>query len=138
MKKMIISVFVLLCIFSSHPAYAKVLPRFRGSSARGGSSGVGTSARLRPDRLALIVSLNNLNKAKSVSYILSYQTNGKDEGVAGTIDSSAGDSTSRELLFGTCSTGVCTYHTNITNMKLEVTSSLVSGKTTLKRFRIRV
>ena len=138
MKRIIITVLVLLFFFSSHPAYAKILPRFKGVSAKGGSRGIGASARLRQDRQALIVSFSNLRKAKSVSYILSYRTNGKDEGVAGEIDSSAGDSTSRELLFGTCSTGVCTYHTNIANMKLEVTSSLVSGKTTIKRFRIKV
>ncbi len=138
MKKIIIAIAVSLFLFSQHPVYARLLPRFRGGSSRGGSNGIGTSARLRPDRQALIVSFSSLSKAKSVNYVLSYQTNGKEEGVAGEINSSAGESTSRELLFGTCSTGVCTYHTNITNMKLEITSSLVSGKTTIKRFRIRV
>lgn len=112
----------------------RLLPRFRGVKKTVGSS---VSARLRGDRKALNVSFSNLKKARNVMYILMYQTNGKDEGVSGSIDLSS-DSTTRELLFGTCSSGVCRYHTSITNMKLEVTSEMTSGKKTLKRFRIRV
>lgn len=139
MKKIILLLVVFL--FASKPVEAKLLPRFAksGQAGRGRyTSGVGVSAYLRGDRLALVVNFNNLNKANSVSYTLSYQTNGKDEGIGGVIDSSGGSSASRELLFGTCSSGVCRYHTNIANMKLEVTSELTSGRKTLKRFRIRV
>jgi len=67
-----------------------------------------------------------------------YQTNGKDEGVSGTIDSSSGLSVTRELLFGTCSAGVCRYHPNITGMKLEIVSELSNGKQTLRRYKIRI
>lgn len=127
-------------VFTSSSVEAKVLPRFRGVGGVGRvySSGVGVSAYLRSDRLALVVNFSNLNKANNVSYTLSYQTNGKEEGVGGSIDSSAGNSTSRELLFGTCSGGVCRYHTSLTNMKLEVTTELTSGRRTLRRFRIRI
>ena len=117
---------------------AKVLPRFRGSGGRIISSGVGVSAYLRSDRLALVVNFSNLSKANNVSYTLSYQTNGKEEGIGGSIDSSGGNSASRELLFGTCSGGVCRYHTGLTNMKLEVTTELASGRRTLRRFRVRI
>ena len=101
-------------------------------------SGVGTSVRLRSDRKALLVYFSNVSKAKSVSYVLMYQTNGKEEGVGGSIDSAAGNSAQRVLDFGTCSAGVCRYHSNITQMTFEVTIDLPNGKKTLRRFRIRV
>lgn len=119
---------------------AKLLPRFTKTSNAGQrvvASGLVVSPKLRGDRQALTLSLSNLQKVNNVIYTLMYQTNGKDEGVGGTIDSSAGNSTTRELLFGTCS-DVCRYHSNITNMKLEIVSELPNGRKTLKRYRIRV
>ena len=121
---------------------AKLLPRFTKTGKIAGqrivSSGLVVSPKLRRDRLALILTLSNLQKVNNITYTLMYQTNGKDEGVSGTINSSAGPSATRELLFGTCSAGVCRYHPNITNMKLEIVSELSNGKQTLKRYRIRV
>lgn len=111
---------------------AKLLPRFIKTNK------MVVSLKLRRDRLALILSLSNLQKVNNITYSLMYQTNGKDEGISGTIDSSAGTSITRELLFGTCSAGVCRYHPNITNMKLEIVSDLPNGKQTLKRYRIKV
>ncbi len=121
---------------------AKLLPRFTRTNKTAGqrtvSSGLVVSPKLRRDRLALIITFSNLQKVNNVTYTLMYQTNGKDEGVSGTIDSSAGTSVTRELLFGTCSAGVCRYHPNITNMKLEIISELSNGKQTLKRYKIKV
>ena len=130
-----------LFLFFSDPVQAAILPRFRKSSGKSGgvvSSGVGISARLRGDRKALNLYLSNLSKAKSVTYTLIYQTNGKDEGVSGSVDSSAGNNTSRELLFGTCSSGVCRYHQNLSSMKVEVITELLNGRKTMRRFRVRV
>lgn len=133
---------LLLILFFFAPILsveAKVLPRFQSSKSIGKSyaSGIGVSARLRTDRRALNVYFSNLQKANSVMYTLIYETNGKQEGASGTIDISSSN-TSRELLFGTCSSGDCTYHQNITNMKLEILSELTNGKKTMKRFRIKV
>lgn len=142
MKKILIISFLLL-FFSFvlvYKADARLLPRFQTTrKATGGvSSGAYVAARLRGDRLALIVTFGNLQKVRSITYTLMYKTNGVDQGVSGSLDSQAGNSVTRELLFGTCSSGICRYHGNITNMKLEVTSELLNGKHVLKRFRIRV
>lgn len=139
-KSLILIVVFLVLFFASVTAEAKLLPRFRVSTKKsvGVSSGVVTSPRLRSDRKALSVYFNNLSKAKNVTYTLIYQTDGKDEGISGSIDSSAGNSTTRELLFGTCSAGVCRYHANLKNMKLEVVTELLSGKKLLRRFRVKV
>lgn len=129
----------MIFLFVINKVDARLLPRFQ-HAARGRvvSSGPYATAKLRGDRLALLVTFGNLNKASNVSYTLMYQTNGVDQGVSGSLDSSAGNAVSRELLFGTCSSGVCRYHGNITNMKLEVSFELANGKHLIKRFRVRV
>lgn len=125
-------------------AYAKLLPRYRGS---GGTSvpistrsyaGVGVSPSFMPGRGGLRVAFSNLQNATSVSYVLVYETGGKQEGVSGSVSSSDGSSVVRDLQFATCSSGVCVNHGKISNMQFTVTSELTSGKTSIKRFRIRV
>ena len=122
------------------PVEAKLLPRFTGAVKYTGGSGTSfaVSPRLRSDRQALNVYFGGLSRVRNVSYVLTYSGNGSDQGVMGSVDASIGNATSRELLFGTCSTSVCTYHSNISNMKLEVTVEQLSGKRTLKRYRIKV
>lgn len=141
MKKSILILLLPLFLFISvQPVSAKLLPRFAGMAKKtaGVSSGVIISPKLRSDRKALNLYFSNLTKAKNITYTLIYQTTGKDEGISGSLDSSAGDSTTRELLFGTCSSGVCRYHADIKNMKLEIISELHTGKKFLRRFRIRI
>ena len=144
MKKLYIATVILAAIFFLLPygVVAKTLPQAKAAASAkktsAGSSLVGVTPRLRKDRKALVVYFRNLGKVRSVSYALIYQTNGKDEGAMGSVDPAAANSTSRELLFGTCSAGVCRYHTGITNMRFEVTIELLSGKKYLRRFRIKV
>ena len=96
------------------------------------------SVRFRSDRRALNVNFYNLTTASSTSYELTYLGNGIEQGVVGSINQTEGSSASRLLLFGTCSKAVCTYHKNIQNMRLTITSKLNSGKTLIKRYKIKV
>ncbi|PIQ70287.1 hypothetical protein COS55_04035 [Candidatus Shapirobacteria bacterium CG03_land_8_20_14_0_80_40_19] len=96
------------------------------------------SVKFRSDRRALNVSFYNLNTASSTSYELTYLGNDLEQGVVGSINPNEGSSASRLLLFGSCSGNVCTYHKNIQNMQLKITSKLKSGKTLIKRYRIKV
>lgn len=137
----LLSIFYIVFFLLAVDIQARLLPRFRSvkkSSGQAVYSGVGVSARLRGDRRALNLYFSNLSAARNVTYTLIYQTDGKEEGARGSIDSSGGNTASRELLFGTCSAGVCRYHANLKNMRLEVITELLSGKKTIKRFRIRV
>ena len=86
----------------------------------------------------MTVNFFNLSQVKSLEYVLTYESNGNEQGVTGSIDTTSGSSLSRELVFGTASSGVYTYHSNIKNMKLEVNVVLKSGKKFLKRYRVRV
>jgi len=135
-------VVTILMLSHVQPAQAKLLPRFAGSNAAANQtprsySSVIITPRFMPARNGLRVSFAGLSNATNVTYILSYETNGKPEGVQGSINPSEG-STTRELLFGTCSTGVCVSHLDIKNMTLEIRSELTIGKTSIKRYRIRV
>ncbi len=142
-KIIIFIVFAFLLLFTAQVSFAaKVLPQSKKAPAQssikstGGS--IGIYPRLRGDRKALLVTFSNLQNAKSVSYILTYTTNGQQEGAGGSVKPSEGATANRELLFGTCSKNVCRYHTNISNMKLEVTAELKSGKKLIKRYKIKV
>lgn len=135
--------FLLILSFLGPPAaMAKRLPKAVVSSKAGkkfaAPSGVVISAKLRGDRRAINLYMSNLNLAQAVSYTLSYDTNGKGEGIGGSVDPKGIYSTSRELVFGTASSGVYRYHSNITGAKLEVIATLKSGKKIVKRFKIKV
>lgn len=132
------AILIIIFLFISTGVEARLLPRFLGRSSGSVASGLVVSPRLRSDRLALIVTLSNLNKVNSAFYSLIYQSNGIEQGVNGSLDSSQGNSVTRELLFGTCSSGVCRYQENLSNMTFEVTSELPSGKRVLRRFRVRI
>lgn len=136
----IILIFILLfanLVFFSLPALAKRLVHKISQPVKNSSS-ITIKPKLRGDRLALIVNLNNLGQASSVSYELTYEANGIPQGVRGTITPAGENSTQRELLFGTCSSNVCTYHQNIKNMKFTVASTLKSGGKIIKPFRVKV
>jgi len=140
---LLIAIPLLIVLFPSK-AQAKLLPRFTGSggtpitrSSVVSSKNVVVTPRFLPGKSGLRVSFSGLSNANSVGYMLTYNTNGKEEGVTGSIDISS-NSTQRDLLFSTCSSGVCTNHGKITGMKLEITSKLKSGKTSIRRYRIRV
>lgn len=100
------------------------------------SRGVNAYVRFRPDRLALLIDFSNFDNLESGSYQLIYETNGVQQGAGGSII--LGDTSTKTLLFGTCSANVCTYHSNITNARLSITSVLKDGTTVLKPYRIRV
>lgn len=123
------------------PVEAKVLPQAKSApkvvQKSTGSGSITIYPRLRRDRKALLVTFSNLQNTSSVSYTLVYETNGQQEGAGGSVKPTEGTA-NRELLFGTCSSGVCRYHSGIKNMKFEVTTVLKNGKTSIKRYKIRV
>jgi hypothetical protein len=100
--------------------------------------GTKASVRFRPDRRGIYLNLswNNDNFA-AITYMLTYTTNGLAQGAGGSvIASTAGQQ--RELLFATCSAGVCRWHTNIKNARLVIETKLKSGVTIRKPFRLKV
>lgn len=135
-------VFLFSIFLFTKSAEAKVLPQAskatKVTTNKVTTTGINVTPRLRSDRRALIVYFSNLQNAKNVSYMLTYQTSQQEEGARGDIKTTGPSSTSQELLFGTCSKGVCRYHTGIKNAKLEVSYTSQTGKKYIKRYKIKV
>lgn len=112
---------------------AATVGRSSSSSGRGVKAGV----RFRSDRKALLLSFPDFGQAVSATYSLTYTSNGISQGARSTVtpETAGGE---RELLFGTCSKGVCRYHSNITNARLVIDSKLSSGVIIRKPYRIRL
>lgn len=120
------------------PPYVLALKK-RAPKKAGTTSGVSySSARLSRGTNSVILSLTNLTKVTRVTYELSYSANGKAEGVGGSLSPSGQTNESRDLYFGTCSSGVCTAHRNIKNATLTVGTTLKNGQKYSKRYRMKV
>lgn len=145
MKKLALILIVFSVFLSAGIADAKILPQAGKSAAikpsvKSMGSTIGVYPKLRSDRKALIVNFTNLQNAKSVSYSLVYSQGplGQQEGAGGALNLTGQTTDKAELLFGTCSSGVCKYHTGIKDARLEVSYTSVNGKKYLKKFKIRV
>lgn len=139
-KKALVLLVVSAFLFT-RDVEAKVLPQAQTAKPAVQNTkvtGIGVSARLRPDRRALTVYFSNLQNASAVSYALMYNTSGQQEGAMGAINFTGSSTASEELLFGTCSKNVCRYHTGINNAKLDISYSLKNGKKYLKKYKIKV
>lgn len=101
------------------------------------SSGIPSIVRYQPNRLGLNLSFSNFRGLESVSYSLTYNTNGIAQGIGGTITTANNPTATRELLFGTCSRGACRYHYNLSNARLILTAKYTNGRTTTKSYRIK-
>ena len=138
MKVKTIGLFLLLFVFLSPVSVLAIKKLVRRQSGGVSAQGYGVSIRpkLRADHQALLLVFSGMDKAKSVSYNLTYQSGEIGQGAQGNYDAASGN-TQKELVFGTCSGIVCTYHQSIKDMVLEVKSSLKSGKTLTQRFQIK-
>ena len=140
---LILSGVLLVILAFPHEAAAKrIIPQAKSSSSiknRAPTRGVSTSVKFRGDRRAIVVNFSNLSLASSVSYTLSYTSRGTPQGAGGTISPAVtSDPTSREIIFGSCSSGVCRYDSGITNAKFVVTTTLKNGGKVVKSFKLKV
>lgn len=134
---MIILLLVIFLLFPS-PAYArKKLPARSARAVVSGSTLPQTGLKLRGDHLALLLTMTNLDKAKSLSYLLTYQAAGVGQGAEGSHDPALGN-TQKELVFGTCSASVCTYHQSLSGMLFQATIGLKDGRTLVRKYQIKI
>ncbi|MDO8451577.1 MAG: hypothetical protein Q7S76_01785 [bacterium] len=137
-----ITVALLITIFLFIPTHAFVQaakPRIRKTVTKTGSGGglSYSSAKLSRGTNSVVVTFLNLDKVKKTSYTLSYESAGTLQGVAGSLVAQGQSTEVRDLYFGTCSKGVCTPHAT-KNASLTISTTLSSGATYTKRYRIRM
>ena len=139
---LIFCVVTLLSLGTTNISAKKVLPRVLNPGSTNASSkslkGITTSVRFRSDRRALIVTFDNLQIASSVNYVLTYTTDGTEQGFQGSVSTTLPSPQTREIVFGTCSSGACRYDTKPTNAKLQITTTLKTGKKVIKTYRIKI
>lgn len=144
MKKLI-TVALLALLFTSVNTQVveakRLLPQLKSTvpqtRAKAVTSSVKVAVKLRGDRRAIIVTFSNLEVASKVAYSLIYTSRGIQEGAGGSL-TLLSETQTRELLFGTCSSGVCRYHSGIKNARFTVTTTLKNGRKVVKPFKIRV
>lgn len=132
-------ILLLLSIISSLPSLAAKKRLSRGGAntpvRRTYTRGVKASVSFRPDRRGLLINFSGFGNITSVTYTLTYAADGISQGAMGTVTpATAGEQ--REVLFGTCSHGVCRYHSNIKNARLVIDSKLSSGQIIRKPYKI--
>ena len=101
------------------------------------ASGVTVKVKFRPDRKGVILNFANLTTASGVSYDLIYDTRGTTQNAGGAVKISSATANT-EVIFGTCSSGVCRYDSGISNAKLQVFITLKNGRKIVKPFRLKV
>ena len=137
MRVFLLWIVILLSLTLTQPVIGAKL-RVRKATGTTGSGLSYSSAKLSRATNSVVVSFMNLNKVKRISYTLSYSANGIEQGAIGSLIPSGKATDSRDVYFGTCSKGVCTPHYNITNARLVVTTTLSSGGTYTKAYRIKI
>ncbi len=143
MKKILYSLALVipLTLLISTPVFAKkLLPFLRKATgvATSTSSGVTSSVKFRGDRLGVIVTFGNLASATKVDYFLSYTTRGTTQGASGSITDTSVGTASRDIIFGSCSHGVCRFDSGISNAKFVITIRLNNGRKIVRTYRLKV
>lgn len=134
MRTLIFSLFFLLAMFFPQSvSAAKKISRSQVSAPV--TSSAWSTLRLRSDHKSLWISLGGMQHASTVTYTLTYTADGVGQGVQGSHTPSDGNII-KEILFGTCSGAVCSYHQNITDMVFEISLGLNSGGTIVRRYAI--
>lgn len=133
-----LTIFLLMILFSGSALTAKKRLSRGGVNTpvrRTYTRGVKASVSFRPDRRGLLINFSGFGNITSVTYTLTYAADGISQGAMGTVTpATAGEQ--REVLFGTCSHGVCRYHSNIKNARLVIDSKLSSGQIIRKPYKI--
>ncbi len=137
MTKIIGTLFILSLLLVALPGVI-LAARVRVRSTGGAVGITYSSAKLSRPTHSVIVTFLHLDRVTKVTYTLSYTANGVEQGAMGSISPTGEISDSRDLYFGTCSRGVCTPHYNISAATLLIQSTLKSGGTNTKRYRIRI
>lgn len=137
--RIVLAILLVGVLLKPGPIYAakKFVPKKSAGKATVPKGSIPAIVKYRGDKLGILFSFANFNSIDSVNYSFTYNTNGNPQGAGGTIRTANSPTAERELLFGTCSTSVCTYHSGLTNARLVLTAKMTNGNTVNKSYRIK-
>lgn len=122
------------------PTVSAAKPRVKSTGSKSITTATAgySTAKLSRGTNSVVVTFLNLKSVSKITYTLSYTANGIEQGVVGTLTPSGIATDSRDLYFGTCSHGVCTAHRGIQKATLVIETKLNSGRTNIKRYKIKI
>ena len=92
---------------------------------------------LNSDHTQASFALENISDFTSLSYTLTYTSSSGPQGIIGAKNINSPTLTLGNLVLGTCSSGgTCTYHQNITDLRLEVTLNGPITRTLIKQISL--
>ncbi len=145
MKKIFLIIIFCIIIAAAFPKNADAAKKFVPSTKKtttvkkstASSGSIPAVVRYRSDKLGILFSFSNFSGIESVAYSFLYRSNNIQQGAGGAVRADNNPGMERELLFGTCSTSVCTYHYNLTGARLVLTAKMTNGSTVSKSYRIK-
>lgn len=135
MKKLLVSLFLVLVIFLPISTTSFAAPKVKGSAAVSNSAKIKVGTKLAKG--ILNVTFSNLTKAKKISYELTYKRGGVAEGVSGSVSFKGKGPVTKKITLGTCSGKVCVYHKKVSNIRLKVTTKYASGGQETKTYNVK-
>jgi hypothetical protein len=134
---LLLSTFIYFYLLSPvHAARQRFRKQNAGPAVASTSRGAKCTVRFRPDRLGLKFTCVTPDDFQSGNYELIYDANGVTQAAGGTI--LPNNPQTYEVLFGSCSGAVCTFHENIQNARLSIKSTLKNGTRILKPYRLNI
>ena len=142
----LVSFSILLLVVPGDVSAKRLLPQTKPAvttkskntaQAVSSKGGVKVSVKFKSGKSGIVATFSDLEKASNVAYSLTYSQRGIQEGAGGSLTDLSGTQV-RELLFATCSHGVCRYHSGIKNARFVVTTTLQNGKKIGKAFRLKI
>lgn len=94
------------------------------------------SARLTGWKQYLNLSFRGVASTNDIGYELTFNGNGVEQGIYGTVKPSEGNVT-RSLFLGTCSHGACVSYKNINALRLTITYTTKTGQTVIKKYKVK-
>lgn len=129
---------ILVLLFITTFFLAKNFPLGAGSKAIAASAAsISVSSQYIKVKNTVRAFFGNIKGVTKVTYILTYEGNGLNQGVEGSFFPGKKTSFSRDMYLGTCSGKVCRPHTNIKNIQLKVITKFINGKSSSKIYKVK-
>ena len=137
---LVLAILITSVTVSSVHAAKRRLPRASAiniNTTRASLSSPSVKVAFSDDRNAVTFTVSSLSSLSLIAYDFTYKSNGTTQGINGTVTDMSTDPATRELLFGTCSAGICRYDTDITDAKLTLTLTSTNGLKRVKTYILR-
>ena len=142
MKKLLLvfGIFLLVATFVASPANFSNGETLAAKIKAKPQKDLEISYILSSDKKIITIYFHNLSNIKHINWQLLYRGDKNLQAAMGGNNIAVGQTTSTtaEIVFGTCSQGVCTYYGDVKNVRLKTFVEVRTGKNYQKKFPIDI